>query len=62
MAQKGRTGILRAHAAAVVSNPQEGHSAVTDLHSDLRSACIHGVFQQFLHHAGRTLHHLTGGY
>ena len=51
----------RAHAAAVIGDPEEGHAAVPDLHGDLGGSGIHGVFQQLLDHGGRTLHHLAGG-
>ena len=61
MAQKGGFGILWLHAAAVVRHPQEGHAAVPDFDGYLGCTGIHSVFQQLLDHAGRTLHHLTGG-
>ena len=61
VAQERGPGVLGAHAAAVVRDPQVGHTAVLDLYSDLGSSGVHGVFQQLLDHGGRTLHHLAGG-
>ena len=62
MAQKGRTGILGTHTAAIVGDADKGHAAITDLHRDLGGTGIHGVFQQFFHHGGRPFHYLTGSY
>ena len=61
MAQKGGSCVLRGHTAAVIRDPQEGHAAVPDLDHDFGSPCVHGVFQQLLDGAGRTLHHFAGG-
>ena len=61
VAQKGGFGILGAHTAAVVRDPQEGHAAVPDFYGDLGGTGIHGIFQQLLDHGGRTLHHFAGG-
>ena len=58
---EGGTGILGRHTAAIVGDPQESHAAVPDFNGDLGGTGVHGVFQQFLHHRGRPLHHLTGG-
>jgi hypothetical protein len=62
VAQKGSAGIFRVHAASVIGDSQEGHAAVTDLHSDLGGTGIYGIFQQLFDNACRTLDHLAGGY
>ncbi len=61
MLQESGTGILGFHAAAVVGYPQEGHTAVADLHGDFGGPGIHGVFQKLLDNAGGPFHHLTCG-
>ena len=43
MAQKCGAGIVWAHTAAVIGNPQEGHTPIPDLHGDLGSAGVHSV-------------------
>ena len=50
-----------AYSFCVVGDTQKRHAAVADLHSYLRSACVHCVFQQFFDNTGRALHHFTGG-
>ena len=61
MAQKGRGQLLGVDAAAVVSDPQIGQSAVLDLHHNGGGPGVDGVLQQLLGHAGGPLHHLAGG-
>ena len=61
VAAEGNGSVFGSHAAAVVRNPEKGHAAVPDFHGDLGSACIHGVFQELLHHGGRPLHHFACG-
>ena len=60
MAQKGRLGVLPAHAAAVVADPEEGHAAVLDLDGDGLRTGVYGIFHQLLHHRGGPLHDLAG--
>jgi hypothetical protein len=47
-------------AAAVVGDADQAHAAFFELHVDLRGAGVEAVFQQFLEHRGRALHHLAG--
>ena len=61
MAEKRRPGVLRSHAAAVVCHPEEGHASVPDFDGDFGGSGVHGIFQQFLDHTGRTLHHFSRG-
>ena len=61
MAQKGGGQLLRRDAAAIIGDTDIGQSAVLHLSNDGASACVDGVFQQFLDNAGGTLHHLAGG-
>ena len=61
MAKKRRPGVLRSHAAAVVRYPEEGHASVPDFNGDFGGSGVHGIFQQFLDHTGRTLHHFSCG-
>ena len=61
MAQKGGGQLLSRNTAAVIGDTDIGEAAVLDLRRHGGSARVDGVFQQFFHHAGRTLHHLTGG-
>ena len=61
MAQEGGGQLLRRDPAAVIGDADIGEAAVLDLRRHGRSAGVDGVFQQFFHHAGRTLHHLAGG-
>ena len=61
VAQKRRPGVFGGHAAAVIGDPQEGHTAVANLQSDLGCAGIDGVFQQLLGNTGRALYHFAGG-
>ena len=60
VAQKGGLRILRLHAAAVIGDPNVAHAAPLDLHRHRSGASINGILRQLLHHAGRTLYHLTG--
>ena len=61
MAQKGRLGVLRLHAAAVVGNADKGHAAVLYLHRHVFRTGVNGVLHQLLDNGGRPLHHLAGG-
>ena len=61
MAQEGRGQLLGVNAAAVVSDPQIGQSAVLDLHHNGGGPGVDGVLQQLLGHTGGPLHHLAGG-
>ncbi len=49
------------HALAIVGHLDQAASGVLHHEDDVRGARIHAVLQQFLHHAGRTLHHLARG-
>ena len=60
MPLEGCPGILGEHAAAVVRDPQEGHTAVPDFHGNFGSTGIYCIFQQFLDNGCRTLYYLTG--
>jgi hypothetical protein len=57
---EGEERILPRHADAVVNDPDELLPARFDLHGDVPSPCIEGVFHQFLHHRGGTRHHFAG--
>ena len=50
------------NAFAVVGNANQIHAAVHDINFDARRERIDAVFQQLLHHAGRTFNHFPGGY
>ena len=49
-----------AHAPAIVGHLHQGATGILDHQDDARGARIHAVLQQFLHHAGRALHHFAG--
>ena len=53
--------IVPAHAAAIVRDPDQPPAAAVGHHLDPAGAGIEGVFHEFLHGAGRPLHHLAGG-
>ena len=59
--QEGGLGVLTAHAAAVVRDPQQGHAAVLKLYGDGFGAGVDGVLHQLLDHGGGTFHDLAGG-
>ena len=61
MAQECGGCILGAHTAAVICDPQEGHTAVPDLYGDFGGTGVYGVFQQFFYHGSGALYHLAGG-
>ena len=61
VAQKGSRQLVGSNAAAVIGDAQIGHTAALQLYHDGGRTGIDGVFQQLFHHAGRALHHLTGG-
>ena len=61
MAEEGGLAVLPGDTTAIVGHPDEGHAALLDLYGNGGGPGIDGVFHQFLHHGGRTLHHLTGG-
>ena len=53
--------VLRAHADAVVLDPDEPLAAVLDGDGDARRLGVDGVLDQLLDHRGRPLDDLTGG-
>ena len=61
VAQKGGGQLLGGDAAAVVGDPDEAHAAPLELHHHGGAVGVNGVFHQLLDHAGRPLHHLSGG-
>ena len=61
VAQKCGRQLIRLHAAPVIGHTDKGHAAVCNFHRHLFGSGVDGVFHQLLGHAGRTLHHLTGG-
>ena len=61
VAQKRGGQLVRRDAAAVVADAKIRHAAVLDLHGHGGGAGVDRVFQKLLDHAGRTLHHFTGG-
>ena len=61
MAQKGLRQLRRRDAAAVIRHADKAHATPANLHHHGGGSGVDGVFHQFLHHAGRPLHHLAGG-
>ena len=61
VAEKGRGQLSGGDAAAVVRHPDDAHAAPLYLHHHGGGSGVDGVLHQFLHHAGRPLHHLAGG-
>ena len=61
MAEEGGGGLVGGDAAAVVTDPDEGHAAVLNFHCDSGGSGINGVFHEFLDHRGRAFHHFAGG-
>ena len=61
VAQKRGGQLRRGNAAAVVRHADHAHAAPPDLHHDGGGTGVDGVFHQFLHDAGRALHHFAGG-
>ena len=54
--------VVTVHAGTVGGDADETAAAGLYGHSEACGLSVEGVLDQFLHHAGRTLHHLTGGY
>ena len=61
MARQGQRQVVGGNAAAVIGDTDQAYAAFFELHVDLRGAGVEAVFQQFLEHRGRALHHLAGG-
>ena len=61
VADEGRWDILGINTGAVIADLNQLYAAGLDADGDLRCAGVNGVFQQFLDHRCRALHHLTGG-
>ena len=56
-----KDGIVRAHAAAVVDDLNEGPSGVRDHDVDLGRTGVQRILHQFLHDGSRPLDNLSGG-
>ena len=54
-------GIVAHHAAAVIGDLDQLLAAAFHLHPNAPRPRVQRVFQQFLHHRSRALHHLAGG-
>lgn len=61
VALQAEQGVIATHSESVVGDPDQAPSARLHLHGDARCAGIEGVFDQLLHDAGGTLHHLASG-
>ena len=61
MAFKGQQRVVAHHSAAVVGHVNELAPTGLDINPDARRPSVQGVFNQLLHHGGRTFHHLAGG-
>ena len=61
MPLKAEPRILEGHPLAVVDDLYQGPAGILDNQLDVGGTGIDGVFEQFLHHGGGALHHLTGG-
>ena len=61
MALEGQQGVVAHHAAAVVGDLDELLAAGLDLDLDAGGAGIERIFEQFLDHRSRPLHHFAGG-
>ena len=61
MALQGEQGVIPAHAHAIIRHADQAAPARPDLHSNLLSAGIQRILNEFLHHTGGPLHHLAGG-
>ena len=61
MTQKGGGDILPGNAHPVVGDPKIADAPFLQLHGNGGGFGVDGIFQQLLHHRGRTLHHLSGG-
>jgi len=53
--------LILGNTRAVVGYPDEVDAAAADLDLNLRGAGVQRVLDQFLHHGGWPLHHLSGG-
>ncbi|MPM03749.1 hypothetical protein SDC9_50016 [bioreactor metagenome] len=62
VAQKGHGSVLRFDAAAVIGDPDKGHSSVLDFHRHGGGSGVDGIFHEFLHHGSGAFHHLAGRY
>jgi len=61
VALEGEQCVVLDHARAVVGHLDELAPARFDLDADAVGARVEGVFEQFLDHRGRALHHLARG-
>jgi hypothetical protein len=59
VALEGQQRIVVIHAAAVVNHADQALAARFCLDANRARARIQRVFEQFLHHGGRTLNHFT---
>ena len=53
--------VVTVHAGTVVGDTDEAAAAGLYVHGDACGPGVEGVLDQFLHHAGRALHHLASG-
>ena len=53
--------VVTVHAGTVVGDADEAAATGLYVHGDVCGPGVEGVLDQFLHHAGRALHHLAGG-
>jgi len=61
MALEGQQRVVPQHAAAVVHHADQPPAARFHFHPQVRRAGVQGVFQKFLDHRRRPLHHFPGG-
>ena len=62
MPLEAKQRVVTVHAGTVVGDADEAAATGLYVHGDACGPGVEGVLDQFLHHAGWTLHHLTGGY
>ena len=61
MPLKRQQGIIAVHAAAVIAYAYQFSPAGLDLHANPGGPRIELIFEQFLHHRSRAVHHLARG-
>ena len=61
VALEGQPDLPGGNALAIVRDAQVFDAAAPQLHRDVGSPRVDGVFHQFLHHGGRAFHHLARG-
>jgi hypothetical protein len=62
MTFQAEKGIGTIHPPAIIGHANEAYASMLKFHRDPPGPGINGVFQEFLDHGGRALHHLTGRY